>query len=642
MLRLNANPGTIAVAGLLALLITACALYWPGLSGGFLLDDFPNLKGLERIKEPASLRQIAEFVLSGISGPLGRPLPLLTFAAQHSAWPMDARAFKLFNLLLHLVNGCLLFVLFKNIGEILAYQKKQALTLAFFTSAIWLLHPIQISSVLYVVQRMSELCALFTLAGLLAFVHGREMLIAGKLRAGYAWASCGMVFGMTLACLSKENGILLAAYVWVIEATLFAELSKPPRWKIWLGVFVYLPLALAVAYLVLRGEAIFAGYQLRDFSLAERLLTESRIMIEYLGKIFLPRPLSLGLLYDDYPISRSLFEPLSTMPAIAAIAALLGVAIKYRRRHAVLSFAIGWFFAGHALEATVIPLELYYEHRNYLPMAGPLFAAVFYAGQLRQHPGMRLPGLIPAIAMLVLVLFCAMTWNESRLWGNVFKQAVVWASEKPMSNRAQEYLAGIWIVDGKYAEAAKVFQRMTELHPQDARGFMNWLVLGCKAPDLPMPDMDAVAARLRISAYSSVPVLTLEWMVQRRENNECRRPGYSELKQAIEALQKNPRYTLHANLLYALLARLYASEGLLDSAMTAMDQAFQLNPEPDYALIQMKWLASAGLYHDARRYLERAREANRRHLSTRWIYEPELDMWAAALERATEGNKAYQ
>jgi len=231
MLRLNASPVTIAAAGLLALLITACALYWPGLSGGFLLDDYPNLKGLEHIKEPASLLQIAEFVLSGISGPLGRPLPLLTFAAQHAAWPMAARAFKLFNLLLHLVNGCLLFVLFKKIGEILAYPKKQTLTLAFFTSAIWLLHPIQISSVLYVIQRMSELCALFTLAGLCAFVYGRELLLTGKLRSGYAWASCGMVFGMTLACLSKENGIMLAAYVWVIEATLFAELSKPSRWK---------------------------------------------------------------------------------------------------------------------------------------------------------------------------------------------------------------------------------------------------------------------------------------------------------------------------------------------------------------------------------------------------------------------------
>jgi len=114
------------------------------------------------------------------------------------------------------------------------------------------------------------------------------------------------------------------------------------------------------------------------------------------------------------------------------------------------------------------------------------------------------------------------------------------------------------------------------------------------------------------------------------------------LKQAIEALQLNPRYTLHANLLYALLARLHATEGLLDPAMKAMDQAFALNPEPDYALIQMKWLASAGLYHDARRYLERAREANRRHWSTRWIYEPELDMWQAALERVPEGNKAYQ
>jgi len=321
---------------------------------------------------------------------------------------------------------------------------------------------------------------------------------------------------------------------------------------------------------------------------------------------------------------------------------LLGVAIKYRLRHAVLSFAIGWFFAGHALEATVIPLELYYEHRNYLPMAGPLFAAVFYGAKLRNHAGVRLPQIVPVIACLALALLCAMTWNESRLWGNVFKQAVVWSSERPMSNRAQEYRAGIWIVDGKYAEAAKVFQHQTELHPQDARGFMNWLALGCKDPDLPIPEMDAVAARLRISAYSSVPVLTLERMVQRREKNECQHPGYGELKQAIEALQQNPRYALYTDLLYALLARLHATEGLLDPAMKAMDQAFQLNPEPDYALIQMKWLASAGLYHDARRYLERAREANRRHWSTRWIYEPELDTWEAALERAHEGSNAHQ
>ncbi len=197
-------------------------------------------------------------------------------------------------------------------------------------------------------------------------------------------------------------------------------------------------------------------------------------------------------------------------------------------------------------------------------------------------------------------------------------------------------------MDGNYAEAAQVFQHQTELHPQDARGFMNWLALGCKDPDLPMPDMNAVAARLRISAYSSVPILTLERMIQMREKNECQRPGYNELKQAIEALQLNPRYTLQANLFYALLARLHATEGLLNPAMKAMDQAFALNPEPDYALMQMKWLASAGLFHDARRYLERAREANRRHWSTRWIYEPELDNWEAALERAHEGSNAHQ
>ncbi|MGH8757741.1 MAG: hypothetical protein ACRET9_06075, partial [Burkholderiales bacterium] len=349
---------------------------------------------------------------------------------------------------------------------------------------------------------MTELCALFTLAGLIAYLHGRERLLRNDSISGYVWLSAGIVLAGLLATLSKENGVVLLLYVLVLEMTLLSGLPRPRYWRQWSVLFLYAPLMLLAAYFATHLDNILAAYVQRNFDLVERLLTEARILVTYIINILAPRPSAFGVLYDDYLVSRSLLQPATTLPSIVVLLALLFGALKYRKHQPVLSFGVLWFFCGHLFECTFIPLELYYEHRNYLPMVGLIFPAAYYTTKLYG----LLRGFAVTAGLIMLVLIAVITWNEARLWGNPYRQATTWAAEKPLSSRAQEYLAGVWKVEDNNPEAVKVYRRMVETHPQDARGFMDWLALGCRHSNLPLPDTQQVIARLRISEFSYVPV----------------------------------------------------------------------------------------------------------------------------------------
>ena len=125
-----------------------------------------------------------------------------------------------------------------------------------------------------------------------------------------------------------------------------------------------------------------------------------------------------------------------------------------------------------------------------------------------------------------------------------------------------------------------------------------------------------------------------------REKNQCQRLNYQDLQQCMDALLANPRYYLARKNLYALQARLYATEGLLNPAMETMDKAFAIEPTADFALLQMKWLASAGLFDDALRYVQKAREANDRNPLTGWLYQGSIDSWERAVRKLQKSDEA--
>jgi len=154
--------GLKIILGMACLSLLTWLAYVRGLGGGFILDDYQNLKTLGDLGQSPGWRELTEFALSDVSGPLRRPISLLSFALQHAAWPGNPTAFKTVNLVLHVLTGGALLMLFRQLALLSELDGNKALACALVAAALWLLAPLQASTVLYTVQRMTQLSALFS------------------------------------------------------------------------------------------------------------------------------------------------------------------------------------------------------------------------------------------------------------------------------------------------------------------------------------------------------------------------------------------------------------------------------------------------------------------------------------------------
>lgn len=433
--------------GFIAISLLAIAAYLSGLFGGFEFDDFwnivenPSLRNLD-----GSFHSWLTTALSSNSGTLRRPLSMLSFALNSYAFGLEPLAFKCVNLGIHICNGLLIWQLTRRlIPHVTATSSPRASeSIALLVAAIWMLSPIHVSGVVYIVQRMNELASLFTLAGLWCYVEGRSQLARDEAGNLIIWG--GTLLFALLAVLCKENGALLFAYAFVIELSVFRfnELGNAARRSLgaYFIAFLALPLIGLAGYLLVHPEWLTAGYQVRDFTLQQRLLSEPRILWHYVTWILLPWPPSMGLYHDDFVTSAALFSPWTT--AVSIFAWLLTAAIAWKKRLSwpAFSFAIFWFLAGHSMESSIFSLELIFEHRNYLPSFGLLLGAVCLAQAAVVR---RLPEkLHSAPAVLVFVVIMALTagtaWRAYQ-WGDPARLAMTAVKNHPDSPRAH-YDAG--------------------------------------------------------------------------------------------------------------------------------------------------------------------------------------------------------
>ncbi len=363
------------------LVLAVCvAVFWNGLYGSFFFDDATNILYVENLQlTELSLPALREAWNSGLAGPSGRPVAQVSFALNHYFSGFDPFAFKLTNLVIHLLAGVLVFFT--------ARRLLIAPVFAGLVAALWLLSPIQLTSVLYVVQRMTSLSALFVLAGFFLHIVGRER--GG--RAGAVWLLVAWCLCWPLAFFSKETGALFPLFVlaWelIVRRNRRGHLDRFARV---LTAVVGLCFAAGLVYAVSpSGQWLWAGYGMRSFSLTERLLTEGRVLWFYLGLIVFPRLEAFGLYHDDIALSTGLIEPWTTLPAWLGLVGLVLVAWRTRRQAPLLSFGIAWFLVGHSLESTVLPLEIAHEHRNYMPLFGVTLIGAWMTERAIALPGWK-------------------------------------------------------------------------------------------------------------------------------------------------------------------------------------------------------------------------------------------------------------
>jgi len=482
----------------LAIAIAATVVvYFPGLSGDFVFDDTASLLLNKQLPtDSLDFAGLKRAALSGDAGPLGRPLSMLSFAINYyTAGGFDPQSFKLVNLGIHLLNGISIFVFLSLLLRALAGLQDSTRTdnrhqwLALAITAAWLLHPLTITSVLYVVQRMNSLATLFMLWGLILYLLGRQKLDQGQIRSGLFLMAGGIVgFGL-LASLCKENGVLLPAYALAVEAAVFRfRTQSPSNKRILLGLFaatVLLPAVAIMLYLASHPAWVTDRYSIRGFSLAERLLTESRVLGLYLQWIVAPSYSQLGLFHDDISVSTGLLQPLTTILSIAGLALLLTVSFIVRGRAPLITLGILWFFVGHSLESSFLALELVHEHRNYLPMIGILMLLFYVLFTVTRNLSNNMGGFRIMSVVAFIALFGTVTSLRASQWSNNFSLFLTEAQNHPYSARAT-YEAGRQYTtlyehnrnDKKLFDQAWYYlERSTKLDERSTLGFFGMIYL---------------------------------------------------------------------------------------------------------------------------------------------------------------------
>lgn len=624
------SSGWIGSSGLLVVLALAWLAYLPGLSGGFLLDDYQNLKTLERIEAPLTTQKLASVVLTNPSGEWGRGVAMFSFAVQYSSWPANPAAFKRVNLFIHLINGLLFYGLAVRLLVMAKVPLPRGRLIALMSSALWLLNPMQVSTVLYVVQRMTELSATFMLLGLLAYLAGRQMALQRPWR-GYAAMTFGLAFFGILAVLSKENGALLPLFVLVLESTLLRDVSSPPYWRAWKWVMLGVPLLMGAGLLVAKfSSLVLAGYAQRDFTLGERLLTEARALMDYLGSLLLPRLGHFGVFHDDYAVSHSLFDPPQTMGAVLLILSLIISAFILRKRQPFYAFAVLWFFAGHLLESTVFPLELYFEHRNYFPSIGLFLGVAYGVDQVtRAQSSKWMRHFLVVFAIVWSVLLSFLTWNESKSWGDPMVQAFKWSIDSPNSMRANLQLADMKFQNGDVLGAEEIY---TSLAVKEPGLTASQMALGCFGKEVPVPTLESAARALRSARFSKYPFGGMEQIVVLKENGGCRNLSPTTVLGLFDALLQNPNFASRQYQYLVMKGRYLAADKDWEKALASFDEAYALNPNVEVALLGVKTLALAGHPEKTGKYLERARKANERNTLSRFTYEKDIEDWERQLK----------
>jgi len=630
----KAGRGRISAA-LGGLLLLTAAIYWPGLSGDLVLDDAVTLNPIARLAAGELLWH--ETLLRHDNF---RPVSMASFVANWFMTGDDVWALKLTNLVLHLVAGVLVFLIARALlARPVAGVDRGRHWLAIWIAACWLLAPLLVSTVLYVTQRMAILAALFTLAALLAYVHGRTR-IAERRAGGVPLVVLALGLLWPLAILSKENGVLVPILIVVVELFFYAperaasggETDTPLRRRL-IGAFLAAALLVGGVLLVTSPPELRLSYEHRAFTPVERLLTEARILCDYVANLLLlPGASSFGIYHDDYAVSRGLLQPLTTLlSGLAWIAVLAAGWLTRGTRPGVLLFGAWFFLAAHLAESTILPFELYFEHRNYLPSVG-IYFSLGYAAYLLLSRVSRTWLLAIALTM-VPVGFGAVTYHRVLVWQSWERMLLAAASHNPDSLRVQTGLANLYANRGALDEALVHVERAAARADAPPLGIaLQTLNLHCLTRR-PAPAGPYAALGAAPPSDDFLTLNALAWLADAVERDACPALETERIAVALDTILENAGGVGQRGkmwLVHSHAARLLAATGRLREALAHLDRAADLAPERlGPGLLALRYRLDLGELEDARRTLDdlEARDKGRTAHRTRLIdqYRRRLD-----------------
>lgn len=428
--HLSRNKNTVLTLVLLFLLLIPC--YSNSFNASWQLDDRPNIIDNRRLHidnlMPSTLWNTFS-AKPGEYGSLYRPIANLSFALNWYLGKDNPIGYHVANFSIHLATTIILYatflLLFSTPATMGRFGINDSRFIAALGAALWAINPIHTQAVTYIVQRMAILAALFYILGIFLYLKGRLI----QERSGKIIFFTGCLLSYLLAVGSKENAIMLPVSLLLTELVFFRDTHRAHHGKtniLWAGAAIFLFICFAIMTLVKFDglDFLLNGYQNRPFSMPERLMTEARIVIWYIGLIFYPSPHRLSVAHD-VTLSTSLASPWTTLPAMLTIAALVVLALWRIKKNAFLSFGILFFLINHIVESSILPLELIFEHRNYLPSMFLFLPVAAGIQLLLEHETLKSRTAYHLMVAFVPLLLIALSWST-------YYRNAVWQTEKTL------------------------------------------------------------------------------------------------------------------------------------------------------------------------------------------------------------------
>ena len=396
-------------------------------------------------------------------GFFARPVAYFSFGVNYYFGGESVLGYHVVNFIIHVLSSFFLFLLISETLRLPLLRDcygKDAFLISLLATVLWAINPVHVTSVTYIVQRMSSMAGLFFILAMYCYIKGRTSLEPS--RAVLFYILCAFAFLLSFG--SKENALVLPLVLFLYDLLLIQGASND---NIKRGLkIIALPclLILGLGLIYRDYSALLQGYDTRPFTLIERLLTQPRVILFYVSLLIYPVPSRLMLLYD-IDVSKSFFDPWTTLPAMVGLLLIVAFALVKARQWPLVSFCVLFFFINHAIEGSFLPLELIYEHRNYIPSMF-LFVPVAIAARwvFRKFSGNRvLRGLLIAAFCFVVADQGHTTYmrneilsDEKTLWLDNLEKA-------PNSSRVHALLGKTLLNEGEYQQALDEFREAIRL-----------------------------------------------------------------------------------------------------------------------------------------------------------------------------------
>ncbi len=628
----------------------------------YVTDNEFLLKNPSVLFDAASAIEASSISDTFKTGILTRRVSLLTFALNYQLHGLEVYGYHLVNILVHVINGLLLYWLFVLLartdtplrgGNLSVHQNNKALCCrmaAFVAGMLFVTHPIQTQAVTYIVQRFASLATLFFLLTLIFYLTST---LSKKALTKYGFYTAALLTAI-MAMLSKEISFTLPSVIILIEVIFL----KGPLLQRTMKTFPFLITMGIIPYNILKAKSLMTGTGNvttamstlagnPDLSNLDYLFTQFRVIVTYLRLLFLP--IRQNLLYD-YPIFHSFLSPQVVFSFLLLLAIVSGggwlwyrstkvsvsVALPYR----LASFGIFWFFITLSVESSIIPIEsVIYEHRLYLPSVGFFIAIVSLAVIVKEVvlSGSKVDALLLPFAALLIITLAGGTYARNNVWrerSSLWKDVV---TKSPGSIKSQSNLAKAYYIEEKFVEFEKQAQLVLSLAPTSNN--INF-TLGQNA--------------MRKEQYQSATIFFKEALSEDLTNAKAwylLGISYQELKRhsdAIDCYRKALKIDKSDYKSYINLAEIYHNQGQIQRAIDlyvtakGIKDTFQARYSLGLAYVEIGYYADAINEYMAALKLKPGHSRTYGSLGTAYYYLGEHEEALVALEKALQLDPSNQ